>query len=265
MGRLSNKELDLKKAEVALTVVSVMVDAIRDRGKGSGVYVLDLKHDPDRVFERAQEMLAERAALPEADRKHLPNFVLLTPKLYSGRSVIVDKDGEVNKEIEHKIRGELTLIAAQRGGSLHGKSVAQIGSMRSEDLESFRKEVCSQKNGGVQFENTGLYWLGGGREKWMYKELRKLFPELKAITKIAGKDRQYEIRFEGGAVTGAFKAARSALATSAKAAAEEAERKAKEKLAKQKAKKADAKGEKTAAKKSKKKAAAKKAEEAATA
>jgi len=251
----------MKKDQVALLVTSVVIDAVRDRGKASGVYTLDLKNDPDRIIERTQEMLVERAKLPKDHKDHVPvTYVLLTNPLYTGKCVVV-RDGEVDTEREKMVREQLCFIADRLGGTLHGRTVAQIGSMKPGDLEDFRKQACSQKNGAVQLENHVFYWLAAGNANWMHKSLKKLFPELQAMSKVTGTARKYEITFTKGAAVKAVREGQNRL--KAAAAAATAEREQKEKAALEKKRKKEEEKRKKAEEKAAKEAAEKAEAEAA--
>jgi len=250
-----------KKESDVLTVLGVVIEAIRASNKARETYEWPLKDDPDGIFEDANKLLAERHALPESDKNHLAeNFVLLTPKLYTGKMRIVAGDGEVNPGVEKMVREQLTLIAAQRGGKLRGISIKEIEKLSPQDLEEFRKSVCSQKNGGVQFENHCLFWVGSGNDKWMHRNLAKLFPEFKAIYKVPGRNRVYAFQFAGGKVTEAMRQAQGRLKTVAKKDEEDQKAKEAKKLEARKAKKAAEKPKKKAAKVVAKKKVAKKKE-----
>ncbi|MHA1961130.1 MAG: hypothetical protein ACW99U_12950 [Candidatus Thorarchaeota archaeon] len=226
-----------KKEADVITILGVVVEAMRKAKKGHQIYEWPLKDDPDDIFEAANRMLAERHALPDSHKDHIADdFVLLTPALYTGKMCIVQKDGEVNPAVEKMVREQLGLIAHQRGGKLRGRNIAEIGKLKPQDLEEFRKQVCSQRSGGVQFENHCLFWIGSGKDRWMHRNLQKTFPNIKAIYKVPGRNRVYAFQFAGGKISEAMRDAKDRLKTLAKADAEEKQEREKKALAKRKPK-----------------------------
>lgn len=246
-----------RREENVVLVLSVVIEAIRHAKKAKDTYELDLGKDPDGIFEQANKLLAERAQLPSDHPDHIDrDLILLPPKLYSGKMRVIDDKGDVREDVEKMVREQLSVLALHRGGTLRGISIEEIGKMNATTLEELRKEVCSLKNGAVQFENHCLYYVGGARTKWSHPVLGKMFRELSAITKVDNHDRVYAFTFTGSAVTDTMRQARAKLKEVTKAAAEKKATLAKQKLEEKQAERAA----KRAAKEAEKKEAAEKVE-----
>jgi len=275
--------MSLQHEQDVLDTLDVFLAVIREvKPDGNSQYTISLKEDSDKIIPKTNSKLAELHDGKKIGRE----LRIVGQHLHSGDCVVwraeaKDENHPAGKQSCHdKIRDLLMNMALERKykddepGRVMGHNAEEIEKLTPEQLEEFRKAVCSQTTGGVQLENKILYYLGNnlnpetssGAATFAHKVIGKRFREGGAIWKDPEARRTYHVQFAERKVTNEVKSSRKDLkdhAVMATKRREEAAKKALEKKAKEAAAKA-AKDKKTEAKgkKDKSEKPAKKPEEA---
>jgi hypothetical protein len=202
-----------------------MLKVVRDvKPDGISTYMLNLKEDGDRVFEKTNSVLAKMYDEGKTERE----LRLVHQHLHSGQSVVwrehaTDKFPAGDQACLDKIRGLLADMARERqfndeAGKVLGTTADEIMEMPPQALEEFRKAVCKQTTGGVQLENKVLYYLGTDNANFIHRAIGKRFKETEAMWKDLEMKRTYWIQFEDRRVANVTRDARRELKTHAQLA-----------------------------------------------